>query len=274
MNTYRFTSVTSTSPKVINAAGQNFYYLDGTATGSSDNTILVRIDGQQSFEVLPGQGFRLPRIGTNWTISAKSGAVSGSLMIGLGDFKNNRVAGQVQSVDGSRLLALQNQSFMLAGRVSITASINTTALVFRGYQAADGTTPYLKKLRLYGDFNGASLIKLATTNIAGLTAQGTLIQSPASSRTLNISPQAGIGGLHGLLKAELWSAASPFNYSYSGGWVGQVANYLDIAGKVWTDIVWGDPIYIEDSYAFVIELPINFNANWSFMAFGEQQRNA
>lgn len=83
----------------INAPGGYIYFLSGSA-GGADTTILVRNEsGSEAIKLKPGQAFRLPVGGQylNWIISNFSGAgtIIGELLIGEGDYFDNRISGTV-----------------------------------------------------------------------------------------------------------------------------------------------------------------------------------
>lgn len=233
MNQYNFTSVTVSAPRAFLVTGNNIYYLSGAVSGSADPTLVIKIDGQQSIELLPGQGFTLPRTATHWAISPKTSgsSITGVLMIGKGEFTNDRV--QSLSVEQSEILADTEffLSWFSAGR--FVATDKKTVIIKAG-----STGAYIKRLMISAHNGGR--VKLATGLISTLSAQasagvGTAL---ASSRSTNISATAGTVKSHARTTLEMWTPTTTFNYG-----TGALGEYGDIA--------------LPPTYASFVSLPLN-----------------
>lgn len=101
MQTYPFD--TSVSP-VQQISGRNLYYVEGSAGGADAGVIISPARGGSSFELLPGQGVRLPESNAqNFIIEVlprtPGVTVRGKLLVGDGVFWDARVAGAVSILD-------------------------------------------------------------------------------------------------------------------------------------------------------------------------------
>lgn len=98
----------------IDVKGKFFKYVAGTGK------IRVRINGGGYVDLLPGQGVWNVEFST-LNVSDRSGAANyGTLLAGIFDFHDDRVAGTVEVVDGGKARTIANQAFM--GGTSIIAN--------------------------------------------------------------------------------------------------------------------------------------------------------
>jgi hypothetical protein len=84
--------------------GEYVYYLSGSAGGLDAGIELEPERGGSKVKLRPGQGVRFKETNTSWQIvPAVAGMrVIGELVIGTGEFSDNRVSGQVEVIDGAR----------------------------------------------------------------------------------------------------------------------------------------------------------------------------
>lgn len=83
----------------IQVAGKFIYYLSGVASGG-DPTIEVQPDSGNKIRLRPGQSFRLAdtdKTPTHWraTNVAQSGAITGTVMVGDGDFRDTSTSATI-----------------------------------------------------------------------------------------------------------------------------------------------------------------------------------
>lgn len=88
-------------PQEVSAQGKFIYFLSGSA-GGADSTIAVRMGNSGDVVLLkPGQSFRMPT-GLSpidrWTLSnfANILPIIGVVLIGEGEFEDNRISGSVE----------------------------------------------------------------------------------------------------------------------------------------------------------------------------------
>ncbi|KAI3589321.1 hypothetical protein D9X30_4904 [Cupriavidus sp. U2] len=104
-------------PAVVNAKGSFLYYLSGSA-GGADNTLKVRCGyGVSAILLKPGQAIRLPASeakSDTWVIENNAGVATiiGNVLVGDGDFSDNRISGSVEVIDGGKARTQANGAFM------------------------------------------------------------------------------------------------------------------------------------------------------------------
>ncbi len=99
----------------LHIQGDYVYFLEGSA-GGADSTITLRsISGSDTTLLKPGQAFRL---GTGdetvrWIIGNHKGegTIAGRLLMGSGEFFDNRISGSVEVIDGGKARTLANSAF-------------------------------------------------------------------------------------------------------------------------------------------------------------------
>lgn len=89
----------------INVQGSFVYFLNGSA-GGADTTIELRaVSGADTVLLKPGQAFRLGASNNQrWAVAnhAGQGTIIGQLLMGDGDFFDNRISGSVEVIDGGK----------------------------------------------------------------------------------------------------------------------------------------------------------------------------
>lgn len=95
----------------VQAPGRFVYYLKGDAGGFGVAIRVKHVASGLFLTMLPGQAFELPEsalVGDSWQIENydKQATISGILVIGLGNFKDNRISGEVSVIDGGKRLSL------------------------------------------------------------------------------------------------------------------------------------------------------------------------
>lgn len=113
-------------PFTVSAQGSFLYYLAGSA-GGADSTIKVRCGyGTGAILLKPGQSIRLPKPEAKsdaWIIENYGGAATivGSVLVGEGDFSDNRISGAVEVIDGGKNRTTAGSAFMGYGVKAGTA---------------------------------------------------------------------------------------------------------------------------------------------------------
>lgn len=116
----------------VGIPGRYVYYLSGSA-GGLDQTITIRSGNTGSMTLLkPGQSFRLAdadkSVDTFYIGNyANAATIIGTLLIGDGDFQDNRVSGSVEVIDGGKNRSLAGNVFMVGAAVG--AAIGNCAAV-------------------------------------------------------------------------------------------------------------------------------------------------
>lgn len=78
---------------------------------------------QGNITLRPGQGFRFSEQVTRWVVFNRGSVpLTGFLLIGSGDFFDQRIAGTVDVIDGGKARTLQNQAFIAMGYQAPLAS--------------------------------------------------------------------------------------------------------------------------------------------------------
>ncbi|MGZ5817898.1 MAG: hypothetical protein ACXWJD_04040 [Burkholderiaceae bacterium] len=101
----------------VQIPGRFFYYLTGSA-GGGDQSILIKCGTSgQTTKLMPGQAFRIAdedKTVTDWYVSnfAGAGTITGTVLVGDGDFTDNRISGSVEIVDGGKNRTNAGQAFL------------------------------------------------------------------------------------------------------------------------------------------------------------------
>lgn len=91
--------------RTIDVVGDYVYYLDGSAGGADSTLRLRNSTGADSILLRPGQAYRLGSgQHTRWVIENEKGqgVIVGRLLMGDGQFFDNRISGTVEVIDGER----------------------------------------------------------------------------------------------------------------------------------------------------------------------------
>jgi hypothetical protein len=102
----------------IQVQGNYIYFLEGSAGGADATLSLRKGAGSDSILLKPGQAIKLPDAGgydTRWIISnyRNQGTIIGTLLIGDGEFSDNRISGSVEVIDGGKNRTKADVAFML-----------------------------------------------------------------------------------------------------------------------------------------------------------------
>jgi len=109
-------NVPANSTQRVAAQGTFLYYLSGSA-GGSDSTLKVRAGfGGTTVLLKPGQSIQLPAgevKGDTWILEnyANAATILGVVLVGEGDFSDNRISGSVEVIDGGKARTLAGNAF-------------------------------------------------------------------------------------------------------------------------------------------------------------------
>jgi hypothetical protein len=109
-------SIAPNGMRELQVQGSYVYFLDGSAGGADATIALRKGAGSDSILLKPGQAIKLPDAGgfdTRWIISnyRNQGTIIGTLLIGDGEFFDNRISGTVEVIDGGKARTLGNIAF-------------------------------------------------------------------------------------------------------------------------------------------------------------------
>jgi hypothetical protein len=117
--------------RLIDIRAGYIYFLNGSA-GGADSTIVFQPDsGGETVYLKPGQAYKMSPgvVGTRWSLRNLKGEapIVGQVLLGEGDFFDNRISGSVEIIDGGKARTLAGLSFMgavaLAGAASMQAHV-------------------------------------------------------------------------------------------------------------------------------------------------------
>lgn len=100
----------------INSEGRFLYYLSGSAGGLSERIKVKHQASGLQMKLMPGQAFELPagaKLGASWRIENADGqaVIVGSVIVGRGAFKDNRMSGSVSVVEGGKVRTSSGGAF-------------------------------------------------------------------------------------------------------------------------------------------------------------------
>lgn len=197
----------------INVKGSYVYFLSGSAGGGDSSITLRKESGSDTVILRPGQSFRNDKdddLNSKWLVGNYSGqsTINGILLIGDGDFNDNRISGSVEVIDGAKSRTIGLSAFIgLAGSAPVIGEYSKTQLwnpVGSGkrliIEFISGTGSVSGKIDLHG-----SIQQMAASN-GLINPKSKLIgsiDSIAELRTLNsIDCYVGTGRLTGFYFAE------------------------------------------------------------------------
>jgi hypothetical protein len=226
-------ALTPLGGQIINAKGRFFKYRAGTGL------IRVKLTDGAVIDLLPGQGVSNRNFETI-EITDKSGAVNaGSILAGDFDFRDERITGTVDIVDGGRARVIANQAFfgsteLVAGGAGAAAqaqlwnkSTNKRVIIQKicvssatagaiGFGQAVAQLPTLAGSagsKHVGSPASASVETRTNTAVGGLVGVGTqfgtvFIQANVSfiyklNEPVVLEPSTGFGVWHGLTNVDL-----------------------------------------------------------------------
>lgn len=148
------------------------YYLNGSAGGADATLELRPINGGDTVYLKPGQAYKMPpemtQGVTRWIIKNMLGAgtILGQVMMGAGEFTDNRITGSVEVIDGGRNRTAANQAFIgssFAGSVG-----GQYPLIQLWNPAASGKVVVLKSFSIGSSLAGTVDLRANTVALAGV----------------------------------------------------------------------------------------------------------
>lgn len=210
----------------VNARGTFLYYLAGSA-GGADPTLRVRNGfGATTVLLKPGQSIRIPPAelrSDTWTLENFAGAATilGTVLVGEGDFSDNRISGTVQVIDVTRQQTVSNMAFMGYVSSGAQAASNSQMMVFN--PPGSGKNVYIDRIQTNSGNANDSLMMSFATSTAGCTDKGTLtskLAGGAASQAHQYTALAGAlpGGLFGYVNAGAeWKPSRPIALAPGNG---------------------------------------------------------
>jgi len=121
-------TIAAGASRQIDVQASYIYYLNGSA-GGMDTTIELRpISGGETVYLKPGQAYKMPQALvvqgiTRWIIKNLKGeaTITGQVLMGEGEFTDNRITGSVEVVDGGKARSLAGRAYMCAISAGISA---------------------------------------------------------------------------------------------------------------------------------------------------------
>ena len=104
--------------RVIDCQADYIYYRAGSAGGADAAIEFASRSGGETVFLYPGQAYRIPArlsgLGSSWSMKNRKGeaTIIGSVILGEGEFQDNRISGSVEVIDGGKNRTLANQAFM------------------------------------------------------------------------------------------------------------------------------------------------------------------
>lgn len=246
MQTYAFDT---SAAAIIPAAGNFFCYVSGSAAGN-DDAIIVRPDsGGMPIELQPGQQFRFPRAVGAWRIAPRTAGavVVGKVLVGDGDFADNRVSGSVEVIDGGKSRTLSGRSFAMSDQAGpVVGQISAIQL----------WNPAAGKIAVVRSFN-------AVISVAG----GILIQPNYAPITISLAQPNNkrANGAASVMQARAQSAvAAP------GSRIGSPMFYPIMAPNVPVYFALADPIILEPGYGLLMYSAATNVQIWGGFEFHEE----
>lgn len=101
----------------INVQADYIYFRTGSAGGGDTTVVFQPASGGESVYLQPGQAYKMPAAmrGKNVTWVLRNlkgeGRIAGVILMGEGEFQDNRVSGSVEVIDGGRNRTMANQAF-------------------------------------------------------------------------------------------------------------------------------------------------------------------
>lgn len=107
----------------IDVQADYIYFRTGSAGGGDTTIVFQPISGGEAVYLQPGQAYKMPAAMrgkvVSWIIRnlKGEGTINGVILMGEGEFQDNRVSGSVEVIDGGRNTTMAGRAFMLAGGV-------------------------------------------------------------------------------------------------------------------------------------------------------------
>ena len=112
----------------INVQADYIYFLKGTAGGADTTIVFQPSAGGESVYLQPGQAYKMPAAmrGKNVTWVLRNlkgeGRIAGVILMGEGEFQDNRVSGSVEVIDGGKARTMANMAFTASAAVGSDAT--------------------------------------------------------------------------------------------------------------------------------------------------------
>jgi len=113
----------------INVQADYIYFRTGTAGGGDTTVVFQPSSGGEAVYLQPGQAYKMPASmrGKNVTWVLRNlrgeGKIAGVILMGEGEFQDNRVSGSVEVIDGGKARTLAGFAYM--GGVSVAGQAGT-----------------------------------------------------------------------------------------------------------------------------------------------------
>jgi hypothetical protein len=101
----------------IDAQADYIYYRSGSAGGADAAIEFAPVSGGESIFLYPGQAYRVPNkaggMGYGWTLKNRKGeaTIIGVVILGEGQFEDNRISGSVEVIDGGKARTMAGLAF-------------------------------------------------------------------------------------------------------------------------------------------------------------------
>lgn len=200
-------ALTPLGGQIINAKGRFFKYRTGTGL------IRVKLTDGAVIDLLPGQGVSNRNFESIEIVDKSGIANTGTILAGDFDFRDERISGTVDVVDGGKSRTLANSAFMVNILATGVAGQNSHAQLFN--PAASGKNVIVEAVTVSSDTAGfiymfRHTVQLPTFEAAGQSKKLGGANSAASGyRTLNVGSVAVVASLLG----EYVGPNTPFTYT-------------------------------------------------------------
>lgn len=116
MNIYDI-AIAPGAARQIDVQADYIYFRTGSAGGGDTTVVFQPISGGEAVYLQPGQAYKMPAAlrgkNVSWILRNLKGesTIAGVLLMGEGEFQDNRVSGAVEVIDGGRNRTMANQAF-------------------------------------------------------------------------------------------------------------------------------------------------------------------
>jgi len=176
--------------RFIDVRAAYIYFLNGSA-GGGDTTIAFQPEsGSETVYLKPGQAYKIPtgdRIGTRWTMTnvKGEGTIIGQVLMGEGEFTDNRVSGSVEVIDGGKARTLAGVAF--SAWVSAPGVAGVRSVVQLQNPAASGKNVVVERIAVASQVSTGFEVRPGLADVGGgfgtaaskLVTNGALVVSSA-----------------------------------------------------------------------------------------------
>jgi hypothetical protein len=119
----------------INVQADYIYFRSGSAGGGDTTVVFQPNAGGESVYLQPGQAYKMPAAmsGKNvtWTLRnlKGEGKIAGIILMGEGEFQDNRVSGSVEVIDGGKARTLAGMAFSIATAPGSAVTVNSRVAI-------------------------------------------------------------------------------------------------------------------------------------------------